>query len=84
MCTTIDLPAHLMQAAKIRAAELGVTLKEFFTRAITHEVGVTPVPRMRTRVVLPLVGAGTEPTVHVSNADIEATLAADDAQRYGG
>lgn len=83
MRTTIDLPPDLMQAAKIRAAELGVTLKELFTRAITHEVGHPPARQSRTRVVLPMVGAGAEPTVHVSNADIEAALAADDAERYG-
>jgi len=73
-----------MQAARIRAAELGVTLKELFTRAITHEVGRPPARQQGGRIALPLVGAGAEPTVHMSNTDIEAVLAADDAERYGG
>jgi hypothetical protein len=72
-----------MHAAKIRAAELGVTLKDLFTRAIRHEVGLPAGRRPGTRVVLPLLGAGAPPTVDVSNADIEAALAADEAERYG-
>lgn len=73
-----------MHAARVRAAELGITLKDLFTRAITHEVGLPPTRRAHTRVTLPLIGAGAEPSVDVSNADLEAALAADEAERYGG
>ncbi|QSB14719.1 hypothetical protein JQS43_25235 [Natronosporangium hydrolyticum] len=84
MRTTIDLPAEVMQAAKIRAAELGVTLKELFSRAITHELGLPAARQGASRVTLPLVGVAATPAVHVTNADIEAALAADEAERYGG
>lgn len=83
MRTTIDLPVELMRAAKARAALRGESLKEFFTRAIAHEVGLPAGRRGTTRVTLPLVGGG-EPTIDVTNADIEAALAAEDANRYGG
>lgn len=77
MRTTIDLPAEVMQAAKIRAAEL-------FRRAITHELGLPAARQGASRVTLPLVGVAATPAVHVTNADIEAALAADEAERYGG
>lgn len=41
MRTTVDLPADLMQAAKIKAARHGETLKDLFTRAISHEYAVS-------------------------------------------
>lgn len=84
MRTTIDLPADLMQVAKVRAAEHGETLKDLFTRAITREVGLSAAGRAGGRVVLPLVGAGADATIHVTNADLEAALADDDAERYAG
>jgi plasmid stability protein len=84
MRTTVDLPEDLMRAAKARAAEHGESLKDLFTRAVAHEIRV-PVSRGdATRVVLPLVGSSEGPPVSVTNADIEAALAADDADRYGG
>jgi hypothetical protein len=36
--TTVDLPADLVHAAKVRAALRGGSLKELFERAIVHEV----------------------------------------------
>lgn len=83
MRTTVDLPPDLMRAAKMRAAERGETLKELFIRAIIREVGQGPGKQRGGRVALPLVGSVTEPTVDVSNADLEAALAAEDAERYG-
>lgn len=71
-----------MRAAKARAAERGESLKDLLTRAVAHEVRVHASRRRGTRVVLPLVG-GDGPAVDVTNADLEAALAADDADRYG-
>jgi hypothetical protein len=84
MRTSVDLPADLMQAAKMRAAKRGETLKDLFTRAIAHEVGLQSRSRKAGRVALPLVGRAAAPTVTVTNADIEAALEAEDSERYAG
>lgn len=73
-----------MRAAKAYAAERGERLKDLFARAVAHEVGRPIDRRGRIRVLLPLVGRDDEPRVDVTNADIEAALAAEDAERYGG
>ena len=83
MRTTIDLPDDLARAAKIRAAERGETLKEMLTRAIAREVAAGVHADTRVRVELPLVAAGTKPTVDVTSDDIAAALADDDS-RYAG
>jgi hypothetical protein len=82
MRTTVDLPAEPMRAAKTRSAERGERLKDLFTRALAHEVGLPIDRREGARVVLSLVGNDEEPRADVTNADIDAVLAADDAERY--
>lgn len=78
------MPSELMQAAKIRAAERGETLKDLVSRAVAKELRV-PAPSSRSgRVSLPLVGRGANPSVNVTNADIEAALQAEDIDRYAG
>jgi hypothetical protein len=84
MRTTIELPADLMQAAKVRAAERGENLKDLFTRAVAHEVGIQSRSRKTGRVALPLVGRDAAPKVTVTNADIESALEAEDIERYAG
>jgi hypothetical protein len=83
MRTTVDLPDDLLRAAKSRAAERGESLKDLLTRAIAGELGRPPRGRATGRVVLPLVGDEGAPKVPLSNADIEAALAAEEAERYG-
>lgn len=85
MRTTVDLPDDLGSAAKVRAAELGESLKDFFVRAISHEMGL-PVNRgTKARIALPLIKQRkTGPTVTVTNVDIEAAIAQEDAERYRG
>ena len=84
MRTTVDLPDDLMRVAKTRAAERGESLKELLTRAVIHELGLPVSGRRPARVTLPLVGRDDEPKVTVTNADIEAALATEDAEKYGG
>jgi hypothetical protein len=84
MRTTVDMPPELMQAAKVRAAERGETLKDLVTRAVAHELRLPPRSGRAGRVSLPLVGRGGSPTVNVTNADIEAALDAEDTERYAG
>jgi hypothetical protein len=78
------MPAELMQAAKVRAAERGETLKDLVTRAVAYELRL-PARSARTgRVSLPLIGREASPRVDVTNADIEAALEAEDIDRYAG
>jgi hypothetical protein len=38
MKTTVEIPDPTLWAARIRAAELGITLKELFSRALVREL----------------------------------------------
>jgi hypothetical protein len=77
------MPNSLMRAAKARAAEHGESLKDLVNRAIAHEVGLPSAPRAKAgRVSLPLIGRDAEPTVLVTNEDIEDAFDAEDAERY--
>lgn len=83
MRTTIDLPPDLMQAAKMTAVERGMSLKDLFTRALTHEIGAGAHGRKHGRISFPLVGVpDAEPKVDVTNAEIEAAFEADDIEKY--
>jgi hypothetical protein len=84
MRTTVDMPAELMQAAKVRAAERGETLKDLVTRAVAQELRVPARPARAGRVSLPLIGREASPSANVTNADIEAALEAEDIDRYAG
>jgi plasmid stability protein len=83
MRTTIDLPADLMQAAKVRAAQHGESLKDLFTRAVAHEVGIRTRSNAGGRLALPLIGRADGPKAELTNADIEAAFEAEDIERYG-
>lgn len=83
MRTTVDLPADLMHAAKIKAARRGETLKDLFTRAIAHEVRGVSRDRVTGRLTFPMIGRDEGPKVNVTNADIDAAFSAEDVDRYG-
>jgi hypothetical protein len=83
MRTTIDLPSDLMQAAKVRAAQRGESLKDLFARAIALEVGSTGRGRPAGRITFPLIGRDSDPRVEVTNEDIADALDAEDTERYG-
>ena len=83
MRTTIDMPTHLMQAAKVKAAERGESLKDLVTRAVAHEIGAPSRPRKAGKVSLSLAGHEDEPAVTVTNTDIAAAFDAEDIERYG-
>ncbi len=82
MRTTVDLPPALMRAAKMAAADRGISLKELFIKALSQEVGQAGVPAGG-RVRLPLVGSSSGPRVDITYHDIEAAFDAEDAHRYG-
>lgn len=81
MRTTVELPAELMRAAKVSAAERGESLKELFTRAVRNELGragqrrAAPWPLLRTR---------HRQKKRLTNADLEEILAADDIAKVTG
>lgn len=96
MRTTVELPPELMRAAKARAAEQGMSLKEFFARAVSEELGRPTLhvrdgaparrafesPRAQ-RVSLPLFGSRRRTGVRLTNADIEEVFAKEDTEKYG-
>ena len=84
MRTTVGMPDELMQAAKVRAAERGESLKELVTRAVAHELRIPARSVPAGRVSLPLIGRGAHPSVIVTNSDIDAALEAEDIERYAG
>jgi len=78
------MPDELMQAAKVKAAERGESLKELVTRAVAHELRIPARPAGTGRVTLPLIGRDASPSVNITNADIDAALETDDIDRYAG
>lgn len=71
-----------MRAAKATAAERGESLKDFFMRAITDQLGRASATTSGGRAKLPLVRSHRPGSVELSNADIDDALTAEDADRY--
>jgi len=82
MRTTVVISDELFQAAKIRAAERGETLKDLVARALEREVAPNRRPAGQ-RVALPLIAKGAAPTIDVTSDDIAAALDAGDARDAG-
>lgn len=84
MRTSVQLPDELLRTAKAEAAARGETLKEFLARAVSHELGTAAPATARGRVELPLVASARPGAVEVTNDDIEAVFAAEDAEKSAG
>jgi hypothetical protein len=83
MRTTVDLPDDLFRAAKAEAAARGESLKDFLTRAVTHELGTAAPPRQQgRRVQLPLIKGTSGRKINLTNQDIEEIFAEEDAEKY--
>jgi hypothetical protein len=78
------MPAELMQAARVKAAEQGETLKDLVTRAVARELHVPTGTGRAGRLSLPLIGPDSSPGVIVTNADVETALDAENIERYAG
>jgi hypothetical protein len=78
MRTTIDLPDSLFRRAKAVSSLKGVTLKEFITRAVAHELESGTVRLTSRRVTLPIVPSSRPGSVSVSPDRIAALLEAED------
>lgn len=84
MRTTVDLPDELFRAAKVEAAARGETLKDFLTRAVTHELGTAAPPRQSSRrMPLPLIKSKEPGTLRLTNQDIEEIFAQEDIGKVG-
>jgi hypothetical protein len=54
MRTTVDIPDALLARARVRAAELGVSLKEFVAEAVTEKVADGPAIHTKESTIAPL------------------------------
>ena len=68
----------------MRAAARGESLKELVIRAVAHELRIPAPTGPGRRISLPLIGHEARPGINVTNADIDAALEAEDADRYAG
>ncbi|WP_226344051.1 hypothetical protein [Agilicoccus flavus] len=81
MRTTVDLRDPLMRAAKARAAEAGESLKTFFERAVTRELGAAPGGAGKGGVDYPLVPSSRR-GIDLTNEQVEEMLADDEVEHY--
>jgi hypothetical protein len=81
MRTTVDLEDNLMQAAKVRAATRGETLKDLIARAVAREVDTARTGK-HGRARFPLFGSPDGPSVLITNEDIDDVLTAEEVQRH--
>jgi len=66
MRTTIELPDALLEQARKRAAGEGISLREFFTKAVEEKL--TP-PARKVRRPPPSIGSQDAPPLHVLTAE---------------
>lgn len=77
MRTTIELPDRLIREAKTLTAQKGITLKEFFTKAVERALMETP-PETR-RMTLPPIRNSTGARIPArSNEELAVLLEAED------
>ncbi|MBZ5635283.1 MAG: hypothetical protein LAO55_19330 [Acidobacteriia bacterium] len=56
MRTTVDIPDAVLERARIRAAELGISLKKFVAEAVTEKVADGPAIHTKKSTFAPLAG----------------------------
>ncbi len=75
MRTTLDLPNETLRAAKMLAAEKGVTLKYILRVAIEKELQQAGSSRADVKVRFPVLDSSEPGALHLTNAEIEDLLA---------
>ena len=78
MRTTIDLSDGLYKKIKVTAALNGLSLKEFITRAVEHELESSGPELEGRRVRLPLIPSENPGSLVLSADDIAAVLERED------
>jgi hypothetical protein len=77
MRTTIDIDDALYKKVKVTAAMNGLSLKEFITRSVEHELESSGKEFESRRVQLPLVPSRNPGSLVLSSDDIAAVLERD-------
>lgn len=75
MRTTLDLPDEILRAAKILAAEKGVTLKYILRVAIEKELKHANNTRSDLKIHFPVLDSRERGTLNLTNEEIEDLLA---------
>ncbi|MBV8865731.1 MAG: hypothetical protein JO210_10095 [Acidobacteriaceae bacterium] len=75
MRTTLDLPDETLRAAKMLAAEKGVTLKYILRIAIEKELQRAALRRPEVKVSFPVLDSSEPGALSLTNAEIEDLLA---------
>lgn len=78
MRTTVDLPDGLFRRAKAVSSLSGLSLKDFITRAVEHELEARQLKLTSQRVSLPIVPSEKPGSVRVTPERIAALLEAED------
>jgi hypothetical protein len=79
MRTTVELQPELLRAAKARAAERGESLKAFFVRAVSRELGRSLSGARDEHVAWPLISSLRKGAVRLTNDDLARIDAAEEA-----
>ena len=81
MRTTIELPDRLIREAKTLTAQRGITLKEFFTKAVEKALMETP-PETRRMTRPPIPGMAGVRIPARSNEELAGLLEAEDLKHF--
>lgn len=78
MRTTIELPDDLFKRIKVTASLKGITLKQFITKAVEHEVEAHSLNLEHKKVSLPLVPSKRPGSISLSSEKIARILEYED------
>lgn len=78
MRTTVDIPDNLFKRIKVTASLNGITLKQFITKAIEHEVEAQSLAFEHKKVSLPLVPSKHPGSIALSSDKIAKLLEYED------
>jgi hypothetical protein len=84
MRTTIDLDDSLYKKVKVTAAMNGLSLKEFISSAVEHELEASGAELESRRVRLPLVPSEKPGSLIISSEDIAAAMDREDSHAAAG
>ena len=71
MRTTVELPDDLLRLAKARAAQSGISLREFFIAAVRDKISP---PVTKVRRPMPQVGGKEGPPIDISREQIDEAV----------
>jgi hypothetical protein len=66
MRTTLEMPDHIMEAAKARATAVGISLRQFFIDAVQQKLAPE---RTKFRTEPPVIGQPGDPRIRVLSGE---------------